>query len=196
MRKVAVTGPIASGKTTVCSLFKEYGAYVVSADLVVHQLLVPSTSVGQAVIVLLGPDIVTEGVISRSEVAKRIFCDPPLLRQVENLLHPEVQKQLEATYKNVSLLPFSLFVAEVPLLFESGGDHFFDTVVLVDAAREERQRRIREKESYDLAEWELREQRLLPLEEKRLRADFVIENSGSRNQLRYEVEKIFNIVKG
>ena len=76
LRKVAVTGGLSCGKSSVCRIFKELGAYVVSADEIVHRLLSTKTNLGQQVISLLGKEIITNGKINRSTIAKKVFNDP------------------------------------------------------------------------------------------------------------------------
>ena len=94
-KKIAITGNLASGKSTVCQFFKEQGAYVVSSDEIVHQLLSPETNIGKKVIALLGKDIVVEDRLNREAIAKIVFRDRQLLLRLEELLHPEVQKEIE-----------------------------------------------------------------------------------------------------
>ena len=79
IKKVAVTGGLAAGKTTVCQLFKELGACVVSADEIVHQLLSPGTAVGQQVVSLLGSDIISDQGLDRKKIAAKVFSQPDLL---------------------------------------------------------------------------------------------------------------------
>lgn len=196
LKKVAVTGSVSSGKTTVCRLLEELGAYVVSADAIVHQLLIPTTPVGQKIIDLLGTEIVAGDKLNREEIAARVFRDPSLLEELEKQIHPEVQKVIEAKYQEISRKPFSLFIAEVPLLFESGQETFYDAVVVVRADKENCRRRFTTSTLYDEAEFERREKRLMPIEEKCRRADFVLDNSGSLPSLRLLVKTTFNSLKG
>lgn len=196
MKKVAVTGSVSSGKTTVCRFFKELGAYVISADAIVHQLLTPTTPVGQKIIDLLGVDRVAERELNREEIAARVFRDPSLLKELEKLIHPEVQKVIEAKYQEIFQQPFPLFVAEIPLLFESGQEAFYDAVIVVRADEERCRRRFTITTPYDETEFERREKRLMPIEEKVKRADFVLDNSGSLTQLQHLVETTFNSLKG
>ena len=76
LKKIAVTGGLAAGKTTVCQIFKELGAYVVSADEIVHQLLSPDTAVGQQVVSLLGSDIVSGQIIRSEEDRRKSVYEP------------------------------------------------------------------------------------------------------------------------
>lgn len=133
LKRVAVTGGLSSGKTTVCKLFKELGAYVVSADTIVHKLLKPTTEIGQKVIELFGADIVVDGHIVRARIAEKAFQHPELLRSLENLLHPVVFEKIKKHYQCAEQSLFPLFVAEVPLLFESGHYEYYDATIAVIA---------------------------------------------------------------
>jgi dephospho-CoA kinase len=191
LKKVAVTGGIASGKTTVCRLFEELGAYYISADEIVHQLLVPSTKIGQSLIALLGTDIVEGKTLSKERIAKKIFCDPCLLNESEKLIHPEVQKVIDTNYKAVSETQTPLFVAEVPLLYEAGFEVFYDSVVVVMSEEDQCLKRSRLPEK----EYRQRSKRLMPIEEKIKKADYVIANNGTLKLLRKIIQPIFFALK-
>ena len=192
-RKVAVTGTIASGKTTVCQLFKELGAYVVSADEIVHQLLSPDTDIGQKVIALLGKDIVINGKFSREAIAKKVFFDERLLLSLEELLHPEVQKEIEVHYQE-NFQKYSLFIAEVPLLFESDLQGFYDKTIAVTADEKICKKRFIETTPYDETEFVRRTERMIAFEQKAKMADLTIENNGSLEELRASVEKVYTVL--
>jgi len=133
-RKGAVTGGLSCGKSTVCRILKELGAYVMSADEIVHKLLSPKTDIGQKVVNLIGAEILIDGQIDRSVIAKKVFNQPHLLQSLENLLHPAVQEEIEteSAYVESNQLA-SVFIAEIPLLFETGGERFFDFTIAVVA---------------------------------------------------------------
>ncbi|MCH9627558.1 MAG: Dephospho-CoA kinase [Chlamydiales bacterium] len=196
MKKVAVTGSLASGKTTVCHFFEKLGAYVVSADAIVHQLLTPTTPVGQRLIDLLGNEIIVEGELSREEIAKRIFRESSLLETVEKQIHPEVQKVIETHYQEASQKTFLLFVAEIPLLFESKLDTFYDAIIVISADKERRKSRFLKTTPYDATEFDRRERRQMPIEEKQKRTSYTFENNGTLTQLNHFVQKTFNLLKG
>ena len=81
---MAVTGGLSCGKSSVCRIFKELGAYVVSADEIVHQLLSPDTNLGQKIISLLGTEIVVNQKLDRSRIAEMYFKNPELLNRLKN----------------------------------------------------------------------------------------------------------------
>lgn len=195
LRKVAVTGAIASGKTTVCRFFEELGAYVISADKIVHQLLSPTTDIGRQVIEMLGADIVVDGELNREVIAQKVFCDSSLLEQLEKRIHPEVQKVIKAQYQVISQKHYPLFIVEIPLLFESGQATDFDTVIVVTAKTPKCRERFMQSGRYSAAEFDRRSQRLLPIDQKIKRADFVIHNDGSLEELHQQVITIFKTLK-
>ncbi len=157
LRKVAITGGVASGKSTVCELLKRLGAHVASADAIVHKLLTPRTDLGQQVIRLLGPDIVNEQQIDRLFVANKVFHDFSLLQALEAILHPPVFEEIERLYQEAAEARAPLFAAEVPLLFEVGAQTRFDLSVAVFADEEVAQARFGAKEysrlSLNLPNW-------------------------------------------
>ena len=116
LRKVAVTGGLASGKTTVCRLLKERGAYVVDADALVRGSLVTDSAIKQQVIKLLGQEIVVNHQIDRKKISDIVFSNPEKLKQLEPILHPAVRREINHLFDTVKLEKYRFFVAEVPLL--------------------------------------------------------------------------------
>jgi dephospho-CoA kinase len=194
--KIAVTGGLACGKTSACRFFAELGAYVVSADEIVHQLLSPKSTLGQQVIGLLGREIINDHKIDRAQIAKKVFKDPKLLISLEKLLHPVVRHEIERLYqKTQKEQKAPLFVAEIPLLFEveetMGFNYDYSVVILADPKI--CKRRFEAISGYGEIEYDLRVVRQLSHQEKAKRADYVIMNNGSLEDLKEAVLKLFNI---
>src|SRR5579872_2924272 len=99
LKKIAITGGVASGKTSVCRFFKELGAFVVNADAIVHELLDPDTDLGQQIIKQFGSEILADGKLSRKMIAEKAFKDARQLEQLEKLLHPAVLRKIEELYE-------------------------------------------------------------------------------------------------
>lgn len=193
LRKVAVTGGLASGKSTVCRFFKELGAYVVSADEIVHQLLSSQKHLGQQVVSLLGNEIVVDGHIDRKAVAKRVFNNPTLLLSLENLLHPAVMAEIENQYRQIQKQGgVRLFVAEVPLLFEAEAEKKFDCTIAVVSPSQASRQRFDQLTGSSSDEYDKRMARQLSPEEKARRADYVINNNGTPAELYLAVTELFN----
>jgi dephospho-CoA kinase len=191
LRKIAVTGAISSGKSTVCQYLKELGAYVVSADQIVHQLLSPHSLSGQKVIELLGQDVIQQNKIDKQKIAALVFDNPRLLMQLEAILHPAVASELEKEYhKAAAAKKYSSFVAEVPLLYESGMEDFFDRVIVVSAPKDACMRRwVASGKTPE--EYEKRMQRQLSAEKKASFTSYHLTNQGDLKQLQTETAKLY-----
>lgn len=193
LRKVAVTGGLSCGKSSVCRFFNDLSAYVVSADEIVHQLLVPDQPLGRQVIALLGNDIIVKGKIDRSMIAEKVFKDDALLHSLEKLVHPAVLNEIEKQYqqiKNQGKAP--LFIAEIPLLFETGTDKQFDAVIAVWTEQKASLNRFIASTGYTEEEYFKRMANQMPADEKAKKADYVIDNSGNREDLQKAVTNIYN----
>jgi dephospho-CoA kinase len=193
LKKIAVTGGLASGKSSVCRFLEEYGAYVVNADEIVHRLLSLNTSVGQQVIGLLSSDVITNGQIDRKKIANIVFSQPDKLKALERILHPAVLDEIEKEYKEISNNKrYLLFVAEIPLLYESETKGHFDAVIAVLSDPKLCEERFTQKTGYSKEEYERRMMFQIPQEEKAAYADFTLVNNGTLVALK---EQLFLILK-
>lgn len=117
LRKILVTGIVASGKSTVCRFLSDLGAYSVNCDEIVHSLLSPSTQAGKEVVELLGEQIVDNETLDRKEIARLVFENETRLQAMENILHPEVGDLVEREYDQACEEGRArCFVCEVPVL--------------------------------------------------------------------------------
>lgn len=189
LRKIAVTGGLKSGKSTVCRFLKTDGAYVVSADEIVHQLLLSNTTLIQKIINALGSDAASSGKLDRSIIAQKVFSDPKKLQELESILHPAVIEEIKKEYEKVkNEKKYLFFVAEVPLLYESESHFFFDDVIAVIADID-----ICKKRYQNDVEYEKRMARQLPQNEKAAKANYIITNNGNLKDLQTKVKNLFKI---
>lgn len=196
LKKIAITGGLASGKTSVCRFFEECGAYVVSADALVHQLLVPETDLGQQVLRSFGRDLLKDGKIDRKRLAEKVFQHPEQLRDLEQLVHPVVLKKIEELYGQACKAgKYSSFVVEIPLLFEIGAEGNYDATIAV-LTTEERSRKWFERAGHKSTEYDLRMSRQLPAEQKAKKADYTIQNTGSLADLQRAVSSLNHLILG
>lgn len=193
LKKIAITGGVASGKTSVCRFFQELGACVVNADAIVHELLKPDTDLGQQIIRQFGPEIINNGQISRRIIADQAFKDPKQLQKLEGLIHPAVLRKIEELYTAASNKDFSSFVVEIPLLFEIGAEDFYDVVVAVLTDEAYAKKRF-EQAGFQETEYDLRMKRQLEPKQKAAKAHYTIYNNGSIEELRHEVVKLNRII--
>jgi dephospho-CoA kinase len=169
---VALTGGIAAGKSEALRAFARHGAAVISTDDVVHRLYREDEGLQAALRARWGERVFREGEVDRKEVGRIVFSDRAELAWLESELHPRVRA---ATDEWLAEQTDDIAVAEIPLLYETGGEARFDHVVVVTAPPEVRQAR-----RGALSE---REDRLVPEEEKLRRADFTYVNDGSLEEL-------------
>jgi dephospho-CoA kinase len=175
---IGLTGGIAAGKSEALAAFARLGAATLSSDAVVHQLL-DSEPLRGRLIERFGAEIAAGEEIDRAKIGEIVFADPEQLSWLEGEIHPLVR---ERTAEWLLSLPADTEVAvvEVPLLFEAGSDGAFDTTVAVVTADELRRSRAERRGHALVGE---REARQLSQEEKAERAEHVIENHGSIEDL-------------
>ena len=177
---IAVTGPLASGKSTFVELLDELGAETVSADDMVHHLLAEDDETITRVTERFGEEVRGEKGIARKALSQVVFGDAEALRDLEEILHPRVR---EETDRRALESGSRLFVAEIPLLFEGGGEERFDLTVAVTSP-EERRRAWAEERGMEEQQRRAIEDRQFSQEEKARRADVVVENDGDLEGLR------------
>lgn len=189
-KKVAVTGGLSSGKSTVCRFFLECGAYVVSADEIVHRLLTPDSDIGSKIIDIFGNDTVVNGQFDRAKIAEKAFTNPLLLQALEQLLHPVVRNEIEKEYQE-HCKDYSLFVAEVPLLFETGSDADYEATIVVETPTKLSEERFLRKKRYSPHDYQQRMKRQMTSKQKASKATYVITNTGSLSDLKKSVETLY-----
>jgi dephospho-CoA kinase len=175
---IGLTGGIAAGKSEALAAFGRLGAATLSSDAVVHQLL-EGEELRRRLAERWGPEVVASEGLDRAKVGEIVFADPEQLSWLEAQIHPLVK---ERTAEWLRSLPVATEVAvvEVPLLFEAGSDRVFDTTVAIVSADEVRRQRA---EARGHALVDEREARQLPQPEKAERAEHVIQNDGSVEDL-------------
>jgi dephospho-CoA kinase len=169
---VALTGGIAAGKSEALAAFARHGAAVISSDDVVHRLYREDEGLQAALRERWGDRVFRDGDVEREEIGRIVFADRAELAWLEAELHPRVRA---ATGDWLAGQTADVAVAEIPLLYETGGEARFDRVVVVTAPID-----VREARRGALAE---REERLVPEDEKVRRGDFVYVNDGSLEEL-------------
>ncbi|HEY6145984.1 MAG TPA: dephospho-CoA kinase [Solirubrobacterales bacterium] len=176
--KIGLTGGIAAGKSEALKAFARLGAATLSSDAVVHEML-ESDELREQLVERWGSEVAPEGKIERAKIGEIVFADPEQLTWLESQIHPLVQQRTAAWLLS---LPSDTEVAvvEVPLLFEAGSDKAFDTTVAVVTADEVRRERA---EARGHALVDEREARQLTQPEKAERAEHVVANDGSVEDL-------------
>jgi len=179
IRRIGLTGGIATGKSYVANKIKEAGVPMVDADVLSREVVAPGTPGLAAVRRRFGPDAVRrDGTMDRVRIAQIVFKDKRARLDLEAIIHPAVQKAIDEFFATLpKRTPFA--VADIPLLFETGRDNQFNAVVVVACPRELQLQRLMEriKLSKDDAERRLNAQ--LPIDQKVKKATHVIRTEGT-----------------
>ncbi len=198
MIKIAITGSIASGKSLVEKFLKQEGAVTLDTDRVVHELLENDESVIKKVYELFNSfniDIRQEsGSIDRKRVGEFVFADKQKLKKLESILHPEV-KRLVREFLNQNQ-DKELAVISVPLLYETNMENMFDFVIAVISNEELRLKRLMKTRNLTEEEALKRIKAQDFGQEKLKKADFIIKNNGSIEDMQIEVKKILKKIIG
>jgi len=188
---VAVTGPFASGKSTLVRFIGELpGAETASADEIVHHLLKNDRRAISRIVERFGDDLRGESGIDRKALGRKVFGDAEALRDLEEILHPMVRRE---TDRRIETSDAGLFVVEIPLLFEAGRQEDFDYTVAV-VVPEERRRAWAEERGVDEAALRAIEGRQLSGEEKAGLADLVVQNDGDLDKLKKQAEGLGRMI--
>jgi dephospho-CoA kinase len=188
---VAVTGPFASGKSTLVRFLGELpGAETASADEIVHHLLHNDDRAISRIIERFGEEVRGASGIDRKVLGRRVFGDSEALQDLEEILHPLVRRE---TDRRIEASDAELFVVEIPLLFETERGEDFDYTVAVTVP-EERRRAWAEERGVDEGALRAIEVRQLSGEEKAGRADVVVQNDGDLDKLREQAEEFGRMI--
>jgi dephospho-CoA kinase len=179
MLSVALTGNIASGKTTVAELFKLWGATIIDADQLVRDMQARGQPALKQIAVSFGPDVIkADGTLDRAMLRAKVLADPAALADLNRIIHPEVHRRRLKLLEEARTRGDRIVVSDIPLLFEADDPAAFDAVVLVDAPNPVRRARLEDLRGLPPTEADRMMQAQMPAATKRARSDFVIENDG------------------
>ncbi len=185
MLRIALTGGIASGKTTVSDLFAELGVPVIDADVAARAVVAPGSAGLQQLVELFGSAIVQEnGELNRRLLRERIFADNHARARVNALLHPLIRHHMQQTAATFQT-PYCLYV--IPLLLETGQADEYDRVVVVHADRATRIARLCQRDQINVAAAEAILAAQSSDEQRLAIADHVIDNDGDRAHVQSQV---------
>ncbi len=190
-RFIGLTGGIGAGKSEALAAFERLGAATLSTDLVAHELL-DDAEVRDLLVERWGDEVAPGGRVDRNRVAELVFERPDELAWLESVTHPRVGAAVLEWRSRVEP-EAEIGVVEVPLLFEAGMEGAFDATVAVVARDEIRERRLRERGQPGL---EGREARQLDQDEKAARADHVVRNEGTLEELEQRLAEVMSAVGG
>ena len=191
-KTLGVTGGIGSGKTAACRVFEDLGARVFYADVEAKKLMEDDPEAHAEIVAAFGPESYdAEGRLNRAYLAATVFSDPAHVARINAIVHPRVFAAFERARAQAERDGVDLLVHEAALIFEAGGDRHLDAVAVVDAPEDVRIRRVVARDDVTPERVRARMSHQLPPDELRRRADYFIDNAGSRDALREQVERVY-----
>lgn len=187
--RVALSGGVGSGKSTVAKLLEKHGAVIIDADVIARQVVEPGTSGYDAVVARFGADVVADGRLERAALAKIVFNDPDALADLNAIVHPLVGERVAELA--ASAPPDAVVVYDVPLLAEKGTREGFDAVIMVLAGRERRLERL-ELRGMDRRDAEARMAAQASDEQRRAMADEIVTNDRTPEELAAAVDQLWD----
>lgn len=196
--RLGITGGFATGKSTIAQCFEDLGCPIINADLIVHDLLTHDATTITDVRNLFGdgilchPSLREGSQIDRPKLAQRVFANAEERKALEAILHPRVGAVMQREAMRLEQDDLSLACFEIPLLYEAGWEDWCDSVIVVACDEETQVARAMQKLGINREEALARIRAQMPLDEKKKRADVVIDNTGPIEDLKSEVEAIYN----
>lgn len=197
MAYFGLTGGVASGKSTAARMFEELGARVIDADQLGHELLRPPLPAYQEVVQRFGTNILdATGEIDRGGLGKIVFANAKKLTELNAILHPRIRERTEQLAEEYEASnPRDVILVDAALIFEAGIGGKFRKVIVAWCLPAQQIERLMAKTGLSHEDAERRIAAQMPVEEKRKRADFLIDCSGSLENTRKEVGEVFSKLK-
>ena len=187
---IALTGSIATGKSTVCNLLKLHGFHIIDADTIAHEVLDQNV---KSIAELFGKHYVNENGVDRKALGKLIFHNRAEREKLEHLLHPQIKREIIRRAKTQERFKVP-YIIDIPLFFEKK-NYTISPVVVVYAPKEVQLKRLMERERLPREEALKRIELQIDIEEKKELADYVIDNSEDLKHLQREVEEFTEKIK-
>jgi dephospho-CoA kinase len=188
--RVGLTGGVASGKSTVGAFLRELGAVVIDSDQLAREVVEPGTPGLAAVAREFGDTVLTEdGALDRAALGGVVFADQDARRRLEGILHPLIRAR--AAEIEAAAEPGALVVHDIPLLVETGQAGSFDAVLVVDVPVQTQVERLLRERGWTRADAEARVAAQADRQQRREVATYLIDNTGTREDLRERVAEVF-----
>jgi len=191
MRRIALTGGIATGKSHVRARFEALGVPTIDSDALARQAVAAGSAGLAAVVARFGSIVLdSQGQLDRKRMAEIVFSDPAARKALEAIIHPEVQRQTNAWFASLDSQRPAFAIADIPLLYEVNRERDFEAVIVAACHPDVQLRRLMERDTLSEADARRRIDAQLPIEEKVRRADFVIRTDGSFDDTNQKVDAL------
>jgi dephospho-CoA kinase len=194
---VGLTGGVASGKTTVSEILREEGAYIIDADEIARELVQPHKPAWNELRKAFGEEIFEkDGSIRRKKLAAIIFANPQQKKILNQILHPQIKKEMERRLKEIGQRnPETIVVIDAALLVETGDYREMDKLIVTTSTETQQIERLRKRNGMNPEEAQRILSSQMTSEEKLKVADFVIRNEGSLEETKEMAKKVFQELK-
>jgi dephospho-CoA kinase len=197
LRRIALTGGIATGKSHVRARFEALGVPTIDSDVIARQVVEPGSAGLAAIVERFGARVLDDRQqLDRRKMADIVFADPDARKALEAIIHPEVRRVTDEWFASLNPRRHPFAIADIPLLYEVNRDRDFDAVIVVACNPDTQLRRIMERDGLSESDARRRIDAQLPLEEKVRRADFVIRTDGSVEDTNRQVDEVGKLVGG
>lgn len=188
-----LTGGVACGKSTVAGMLRELGARIIDADKIGHEMLLSTSPAFPELVAAFGRGILdSAGRIDRNKLGALVFADPAKLQQLNRIVHPRIiERTGHLAAEHCSQIPAAVVIVDAALIYETGIAGRFVKTIVVWCRPEQQIERLMAKTTLSRGEAEQRVSSQMPAEEKRRRADFVIDCSGTFEDTRRQVEALY-----
>ena len=196
-RYFGLTGGIASGKSTVAAMLRDLGAHIIDADKIGHEMLVSKSPAYPELVAAFGRGILdSAGRVDRRKLGPVVFSDPAKLQQLNCIVHPLIIERIsQLAAQHCSQNQGAVVVVDAALIYETGIPGRFVKTIVAWCRPEQQVERLIAKTGLSREEAERRITSQMPAEEKRRRADFVVDCSGSLEDTRRQVETLYPVLK-
>ncbi len=190
---IGLTGGIATGKSTVSGMLSRRGALIIDIDRIAREVVEPGKPALLAIVERFGQAVLQpDGTLDRQKLGAIVFSDPSERKALEQITHPAIRAVMKERMQEYEReYPDRLTVVDVPLLYESRLESYFEKVMVVYVPRHEQKRRLMERDRLTGEEAEQRLNAQMDIEEKKRRADIVIDNSGSLEETERQLDRFW-----
>jgi dephospho-CoA kinase len=194
---VGLTGGVASGKTAVSQILKEEGAYIINADQIARELVLPHKPAWSELIRAFGQEILQEdGSIQRKKLADKVFADPKQRKFLNQILHPRIKEEMDRRAKEIGEKdPEAIVVIDAPLIIELGDHREMDKLIVVTSTQPQQIERLKDRDGTNPEEALRIVSSQMPLKEKLKFADYVIRNEGSMEETKKRAKEVYQELK-
>jgi dephospho-CoA kinase len=192
MRRVGLTGGIATGKSHVRAVFEALGVPTIDADVLAHEAVAPGSPAFEAVKARFGPAVLdARGALDRRKLGDMVFADPQARKDLEAIIHPGVVEAIARWFASLDQSANAFAIADVPLLYEAGRERDYDVVIVTACEPATQIRRVMARDRITETEARQRIAAQLPIDEKVKRADHVIRTDGLLASTNAQVHEVY-----